>query len=257
AMAAFWRGATSRRAIFLGARYARRPQHCASAGGNGSSGVVRSVGRTFARLGRHRHAQAIRPPPELDLRREPVRDLRRDRISRAGRQHRRREVGSPASGPQAAHPGCAWITAFTGQSSARAVEMFSGLNWLARVQRLEPVNATLTGQSTCLFNGFANNSGEVTIDRLTLRIRKLSIQSMLSNPAPGSDRLPESAALPTPSCSPRVPAHWTKSGLCFPWAAMVGPTGPVYGNPVSRRVAGPRPVTNANPSSSRNRMRFT
>src|ERR1019366_6866075 len=173
AMAAFWRGATSRRAIFLGARHARRPQHCASAGGNGSSGVVRSVGRTFARLGRHRHAQAIRPPPELDLRREPVRDLRRDRISRAGRQHRRREVGSPASGPQAAHPGCAWITAFTGQSSARAVEMFSGLNWLARVQRLEPVNATLTGQSTCLFNGFANNFGEVTIDRLTLRTRKL------------------------------------------------------------------------------------
>jgi hypothetical protein len=51
--------------------------------------------------------------------------------------------------------------------------MFSGLNWLARVQRLEPVNATLTGQSTCLFNGFANNFGEVTIDRLTLRTRKL------------------------------------------------------------------------------------
>jgi hypothetical protein len=64
------------------------------------------------------------------------------------------------------------MTAFTGQSSARAVEMFSGLNWLARVQRLEPVNATLTGQSTCLFNGFANNFGEVTIDRLTLRTRK-------------------------------------------------------------------------------------
>lgn len=69
AMAAFWRGATSRRAIFLGARHARRPQCCASTGGNRSSGVVRSVGRTFARLGRHSlGAQAIRPPPELDLR---------------------------------------------------------------------------------------------------------------------------------------------------------------------------------------------
>src|ERR1019366_5344348 len=87
AMAALWRGATSRRVIFLGAWYARRPQRCAGAGGNGSSGVVRSVGRTFARLGRHsRGAQAIRPPPELDLRREPVRDRRRDRISRAGGQ---------------------------------------------------------------------------------------------------------------------------------------------------------------------------
>ena len=86
-MAALWRGATSRRVIFLGARHARRPQRCAGAGGNGSSGLVRSVGRTFARLGRHSlGAQAIRPPPELDLRREPVRDRRRDRISRAGGQ---------------------------------------------------------------------------------------------------------------------------------------------------------------------------
>ena len=84
-MAAFWRGAPSRRAIFVGARHARRPQRCASAGGNRSSGVVRSVGCTFARLGGHSlGAQAIRPPPELDLWREPVRNLRRDRISRTG-----------------------------------------------------------------------------------------------------------------------------------------------------------------------------
>src|ERR1019366_4452282 len=87
-MAALWRGATSRSANFPGARrHARRAQRCASAGGNVSSGVVRSVGRTFARLGRHSlGAQAIHPPRELDLRREPVRDHRGDRISRAGGQ---------------------------------------------------------------------------------------------------------------------------------------------------------------------------
>jgi hypothetical protein len=86
-MAALWRGATSRSANFPGARHARRAQRCASAGGNVSSGVVRSVGRTFARLGRHSlGAQAIHPPRELDLRREPVRDQRGDRISRAGGQ---------------------------------------------------------------------------------------------------------------------------------------------------------------------------
>jgi hypothetical protein len=86
-MAALWRGATSQRTIFSGARHARRPQRCAGASGNGSSGVVRSAGSTFARLGRYSPgAQAIRPPPALDLRRELVRDHRRGRIICAGGQ---------------------------------------------------------------------------------------------------------------------------------------------------------------------------
>jgi hypothetical protein len=63
-MAALWRGATSHRIIFSCARHARRPRRCAGARGSGSAGVVRSAGRTFARLGRHTlGAQAIRPPP--------------------------------------------------------------------------------------------------------------------------------------------------------------------------------------------------
>ena len=86
-MAAFWRWATTSRTIFSGARYARRPQRCAGARGNGSSGLVRSAGSTFARLGQYSPgAKAIRPPPELELRREPVRDHRRVRIIGAGGQ---------------------------------------------------------------------------------------------------------------------------------------------------------------------------
>ena len=68
----FGEGRPAPRTVFSGARHARRPQRRAGARGNGSSGVVQSVGRTFAGLGRHSlGAQAIHPPPELDLRREP------------------------------------------------------------------------------------------------------------------------------------------------------------------------------------------
>lgn len=86
-MAALWQWATGHRTIFCGARHPRRPQCRAAASGNASSGVVRSARCAFARLGGHSlGAQGIRPPPELDLRRELVREHRRDRIIRAGGQ---------------------------------------------------------------------------------------------------------------------------------------------------------------------------
>src|ERR1022692_2388650 len=44
---------------------------------------------------------------------------------------------------------------------------------------------------------------------------------VLPNPAPGSDRLPESA-FQTPSCS-AASAHWPKSGLLFDWPPDCGP----------------------------------
>ncbi len=76
-MAALWREATRSLPFLSLARHARCPQRCAGARGNASTGVVRSVGRTFARLGGHSPgAQAIHPPSKLDLRRELVRDYR-------------------------------------------------------------------------------------------------------------------------------------------------------------------------------------
>ncbi len=86
-MAAPWRGASRSRAILSSARHARCPQRCAGARGSASASVVRSDGRTFARLGGHSPgAQAIHPPSKLGLRRELVRDYRCDRIARASCQ---------------------------------------------------------------------------------------------------------------------------------------------------------------------------
>src|SRR5450756_257491 len=38
----------------------------------------------------------------------------------------------------------------------------------------------------------------------------------------------------------RLPLRLSSSGLCFHWAAMVGPTGPVYDKPVSRQGSASR-----------------
>ena len=52
----------------------------------GAGGVVRTAGSTFARLGRYSTgAQAIRPPPELDLRREAQWATRRPNESGKGK----------------------------------------------------------------------------------------------------------------------------------------------------------------------------
>jgi len=56
--------------------------------GSLSAGVVRSIGRTFAKMGgRSPGAKAVHSWSKIDLRGEPVRDYRCDRVARAGAQH--------------------------------------------------------------------------------------------------------------------------------------------------------------------------
>src|ERR1035441_8936773 len=71
---------------------------------------------------------------------------------------------------------------------------------------------------------------------------------------PEIGRLPESA-FRAPQHLP-IPVHWTESGLCFPWAAMVGPTGPVYGKAVSRPLPCGHPRTGSSTDGPGGAHRF-